>query len=646
MEQDLEHAQSEIPHFNAPPTSDMIESPPEQPAVMSPQGERETEWNSFLTQLHSELSKAVPPSEGPPEEQEQHPSEFPAAPTPPPQEGITPTPPSQMQTPSQMQGSQAFSEWKNFLTGLDAEIGTTPEQDQNGNEQGLSVAATEDQAEQIQSPARQLFAEENFKEFEQWEEQGDVVFGSNNEEPAAEAADADKIRDIPVNSGQEDNGEQRPFSFKHEKSPSQPTKQQQGFRQRADTAGHQMRPTERMPQMRPGRKRKGTAAFRIGEQLPSPPPTSFSEGTKRTSPIKFEKTPDSKSPAIVRKKSAGSVSLKAQTKRLKPRRSCFGAGGTGIYLVAAVGGNSRRGIVPLVPERRQKHIGPYLAKAKKLYGQLAQRVTGEKPKPIVPKPPQQPSKRYRKQYEKIFLGIKRDRTRFRQHIQNLNSLMKSIEGKVQEREILSACRKKQREVIEYAQNYIQGQVNKMLGNYRFNQALQLSNTYARVPELSDFCVKLRLKLREKAKNILDRSIKAADNMTKRGKFTQALKYLETVNKNQLPELRQDLLSKQGRLLRPFVGNCDQNKTYYKGVQLLIEFLKTSADHRNLKTEDYIIWLIHHHMLHYTAKTNIDLPITTYGVIKKSRCRKSYFSSIDFCEKFKQNKNCGNNCGKA
>ena len=137
--------------------------------------------------------------------------------------------------------------------------------------------------------------------------------------------------------------------------------------------------------------------------------------------------------------------------------------------------------------------------------------------------------------------------------------------------------------------------------------MQIVNHSKVLSELNSFCTLQQKAIENAAENTLDKSLKQAREKILKRDFITAIEQLEIVNKNQVPELKKQLEKQKGRLLHVFVTQCRDNNQHLSGIKYLYRFLLKyrQVDHDMLKTQDYIIWLIHHQMLVYTRQHNYD-----------------------------------------
>ena len=261
-------------------------------------------------------------------------------------------------------------------------------------------------------------------------------------------------------------------------------------------------------------------------------------------------------------------------------------------------------------------IDPYLSRSRQIWLQVREKITGEKG------PEAKKLANFNKEYQQITEKLRQEPTAIAS-IQELDKFIAKLPASPLFLSLAEAAKQQRQQALENLRITIKKNISKSLHQNEFVQALQMVNNAKIFSELGSFCTLQQKAIENFAENTLDKSLKYARTKVRSGDFVAAIAAVDSANKNQLPELKKQLEKQKGRLLHSFVEVCQKSKRYLPGIKYLYRFLleQRQADHDVLQTQNYIIWLIHHHMLTYTREHNYELGHSTIEKYQRIKLNK-------------------------
>ncbi len=192
-------------------------------------------------------------------------------------------------------------------------------------------------------------------------------------------------------------------------------------------------------------------------------------------------------------------------------------------------------------------------------------------------------------------------------LERFNTLNSSTPGISSETKVIirAAVDKKIELIAQEVRNYLESTVTGLLEEKNFIQAEELLEQpeYQNSPYLKNNIEKLQALIVQKEKETIKELVEYSLTRAERGQFAEAVTLLDLHKNSQRTNMAQSLTKAKELILNGFVKKClESNPAPYKeSIQKLVSFLGERVDHRTLKTESYIIKLIHNQVLAFCAQ---------------------------------------------
>ncbi|MEX2665971.1 hypothetical protein [Candidatus Uabimicrobium amorphum] len=155
--------------------------------------------------------------------------------------------------------------------------------------------------------------------------------------------------------------------------------------------------------------------------------------------------------------------------------------------------------------------------------------------------------------------------------------------------------------IKKITQHLTSKVNELKSISHYKQTQKLLNKYKTLQGLEGICKNLNKTLMTYAQNTTRQLIQISQNRAQKGEFEKALSSLEDKHDNLLPEMSTKLNKSKPQMLSLFLKKHIEQQTFEEGIKSLKNFLRKKVKHKEIKTEIYLLRLIHAEAMTYTAK---------------------------------------------
>ncbi|WP_372366567.1 hypothetical protein [Candidatus Uabimicrobium sp. HlEnr_7] len=207
-----------------------------------------------------------------------------------------------------------------------------------------------------------------------------------------------------------------------------------------------------------------------------------------------------------------------------------------------------------------------------------------------------------KQEQQAFLVLERKiNSQQQNYFDNLNEIAKFSQKYSNSIELQKLRGKQIKEVTQKLTN----KVNELKSINHFKQTKTLLDKYQKSPGLETICINLNKKLMFYAQDTTKKLIHISQKDAEKAEFKKALSWLKNKNNNMLPQMLTTLNKSKKNMLLLFLTKHIKQKSFAEGVAKLRTFLKKKVDHKAIKTEVFILRLIHAEAILYMDKADRD-----------------------------------------
>ncbi|NUM34954.1 MAG: hypothetical protein HUU50_10450 [Candidatus Brocadiae bacterium] len=262
----------------------------------------------------------------------------------------------------------------------------------------------------------------------------------------------------------------------------------------------------------------------------------------------------------------------------------------------------------------EKTLAPYIEKARQFYLVIHEAIQEKKQEETQKNIFLENLKALEQELSKIREKINENPSAWKENIQLYEYFINKIKGKPEYKTLQDSAVVEKSKLFYGCQEYLKQTVPQMLEKQQFAQIIDFLRQYKDYPQIKDLCISLEAQTVAKGAAVLNESMEIAKKILVNEEFKEpdivvrTIEYLDKSNQNQTLEIKRDLDKQKAQFFKPFIEKCEDQKKYEYGIRFLARYLSMQGPHHLLNTEEYIIRLIHRHILYYTSKNQYNLAI--------------------------------------